>query len=49
MPTRCGRTADSGLLLKAEVLDESAHVIEQYAFTQLNIGGDIDRKWIVQE
>jgi sigma-E factor negative regulatory protein RseB len=38
--------SDSGLLLKAEVLDERAHVIEQYAFTQLNIGGDIDRKWI---
>lgn len=38
--------SDSALLLKAEVLDESAHVIEQYAFTQLNIGGDIDRKWI---
>jgi sigma-E factor negative regulatory protein RseB len=41
--------ADSGLLLKAAVLDESARVIEQYAFTQLNLGGDIDRKWIVQE
>jgi len=38
---------DSGLLLKAVVLDESNRVIEQYAFTQLNIGGDIDRKWIV--
>ena len=39
--------SDSGLLLKAVVLDERDHVIEQYAFTQLNIGGDIDRKWIV--
>lgn len=38
---------DTGLLLKAEVLDENAHVIEQYAFTQLNLGNDIDRKWIV--
>ena len=38
--------ADSGLLLKAEILDEQGHVIEQYAFTQLNIGGNIDRKWI---
>ena len=38
---------DSGLLLKAVVLDESSRVIEQYAFTQLKIGGDIDRKWIV--
>lgn len=39
-------SSDSGLLLKAAVLDERDHVIEQYAFTQLNIGGDIDRKWI---
>ena len=39
--------SDSGLLLKAVVLDERGHVIEQYAFTQLSIGGDIDRKWIV--
>lgn len=37
----------SGLLLKADVLDLHNHVIEQYAFTQLHIGGDIDRKWIV--
>lgn len=37
---------DSGLLLKAEVLDERGRVIEQYAFTQLTIGGNIDRKWI---
>jgi sigma-E factor negative regulatory protein RseB len=36
----------SGLLLKSEVLDEHGGVIEQYSFTQLNIGGDIDRKWI---
>lgn len=40
--------SDSGLLLKAVVLDEHKHIIEQYAFTQLNIGGDIDRKWIVR-
>ena len=39
---------DSGLLLKSVVIDEHHHVIEQYAFTQLKIGGDIDRKWIVQ-
>ncbi len=39
---------DSGLLLKAVVLDERNQVIEQYAFTQLTIGGDIDRKWIVK-
>lgn len=37
---------DSGLLLKTAVLDEHGSVIEQYAFTQLTIGGDIDRKWI---
>ena len=36
----------SGLLLKSEVLDEHNDVIEQYSFTQLNIGGDIDRSWI---
>jgi sigma-E factor negative regulatory protein RseB len=36
----------SGLLLKSEVLDEHSNVIEQYSFTQLNIGGNIDRKWI---
>lgn len=41
--------SDSGLLLKAVVLDERARVIEQYAFTQLTIGGDIDRKWIVPD
>ena len=40
---------DSGLLLKAEVLDERGRIIEQYAFTQLTIGGDIDRKWIEAE
>ncbi len=41
--------SDSGLLLKAVVLDEPGHVIEQYAFTQLTIGGNIDRKWIVPD
>lgn len=39
--------SDSGLLLKVAVLDERGRVIEQYAFTQLNIGGNIDRQWIV--
>ncbi len=39
---------DSGLLLKAVVLDEHDRIIEQYAFTQLKIGGDIDRKWILE-
>jgi sigma-E factor negative regulatory protein RseB len=38
--------SDSGLLLKAVVLDEHSRVIEQYAFTQLALGGHIDRSWI---
>ena len=37
---------DSGLLLKAAVLDDKKQVVEQYAFTQLQIGGNIDRSWI---
>ncbi len=37
---------DSGLLLKTAVLDERGAVIEQYTFTQLEIGGNIDRTWI---
>lgn len=41
--------SDSGLLLKAEVLDKYGHVVEQYAFTQLTIGGNIDRSWIVAD
>jgi sigma-E factor negative regulatory protein RseB len=40
--------SDSGLLLKAVVLDEHDRIIEQYAFTQLKIGGDIDRRWILE-
>jgi sigma-E factor negative regulatory protein RseB len=39
--------SDTGLLLKAVVLDAHKHVIEQYMFTELKIGGDVDRKWIV--
>jgi len=39
--------SNSGLLLKAEVLDERGRVVEQYAFTQLTIGGNIDRSWII--
>jgi sigma-E factor negative regulatory protein RseB len=30
---------DSGLLLKAAVLDEKGRVVEQYAFTQIQLGG----------
>src|SRR3989338_5775933 len=36
----------SGLLLKAAVLGDKNQIIEQYAFTQLQIGGNIDRSWI---
>jgi len=37
---------DSGLLLKAAVLGDKNQVVEQYAFTQLQIGGRIDRSWV---
>lgn len=37
---------DSGLLLKAAVMGEKNQVIEQYAFTQLKIGGEMDRSWV---
>ncbi|HZW24171.1 MAG TPA: MucB/RseB C-terminal domain-containing protein [Gallionella sp.] len=36
----------SGLLLKASVLDDKNRPVEQYAFTQLQIGGGVDRSWI---
>lgn len=40
--------SESGLLLKAVVLDERGNVIEEYAFSQIEIGGkNIDRKWII--
>ena len=41
--------ADSatGLLLKAVVLDKQGIVIEQYAFSQLSIGGNINRNWTI--
>lgn len=38
---------DTGLLLKAAVLGEKNQVVEQYAFTQLKIGGELDRSAIV--
>lgn len=41
--------SDSGLLLKASVLGIRNQVVEQYAFTQLQLGGNIDRSWIVQD
>lgn len=41
---------DSGLLLKAQVLDERGKPIEQYAFIQLVVGANnIDRSWITAE
>jgi len=39
---------DSGLLLKASVLDDKNQVVEQYAFTQLQLGGNLDRSWILR-
>lgn len=40
---------DSGLLLKASVLGDKNQVVEQYAFTQLQLGGNLDRSWIVRD
>lgn len=37
---------DFGLLLKAAVLGDKNKLVEQYAFTQLQIGGEMDRSWI---
>ena len=37
---------ESGLLLKAAVLGDKDQVAEQYAFTQLQIGGKLDRSWV---
>lgn len=37
--------ADTGLMLKTLIQDEKG-VVEQYAFTHLKVGGDIDRSWI---
>jgi sigma-E factor negative regulatory protein RseB len=36
--------ADSGLLLKAGMFDEHGDTLESFAFTQLQIGGPIDRR-----
>jgi len=38
---------DTGLLLKAAVLDDKNNIVEQYTFTQLKIGGELDRSWIL--
>ena len=36
--------SDSGLLLKATMIDERGKTLESFAFTQLQIGGPIDRQ-----
>jgi sigma-E factor negative regulatory protein RseB len=38
--------SDTGLLLKAAVLGDRNQVVEQYAFSELKIGGEIDRSWV---
>lgn len=40
--------SDTGLLLKASVLGDKSQVVEQYAFTQLQLDGGIDRSWIMR-
>jgi sigma-E factor negative regulatory protein RseB len=37
--------SSSGLLLKAAVLDEHGQIVEQYAFTQLTLGGVVEKTW----
>lgn len=37
--------ANTGLLLKAAVMDRDK-IVEQFAFTQLKIGGTIDKEWL---
>lgn len=37
---------ESGLLLKAVVMDDKGRIIEQYAFTELVLGKGVDRSWI---
>ncbi len=38
--------SDSGLLLKAEVLDERGQVVEQNTFITLTLGRSVDRSWL---
>lgn len=40
---------DSGVLLKAAVLGNKQQLIEQYAFTQLQIGGKVDHSWVKRD
>lgn len=36
----------SGLLLKSAVINEKSQTVEQYAFTELKLGNDVDRSWV---
>lgn len=38
--------SDTGLLLKAAVMNEKNQVVEQYAFTEIKIGKGVDRSWL---
>jgi sigma-E factor negative regulatory protein RseB len=38
--------AASGLLVKARIVDERNETIEQFAFTEISIGGKIDREMV---
>jgi sigma-E factor negative regulatory protein RseB len=38
--------AETGLLLKARILDESGDAVEQFAFIDLAVGGKIDREMV---
>lgn len=37
---------ETGLLLKSAVLNDKQQVVEQYAFTELKVGGEVDHAWI---
>jgi sigma-E factor negative regulatory protein RseB len=37
---------ETGLLLKSAVLNDKQQVVEQYAFTELKVGGAVDHAWI---
>lgn len=41
--------SDNGLLLKATVIEGHGYIIEQHAFVQLDINGNIDRSWIIRD
>ncbi len=36
----------TGLLLKSAVLNDKHQVVEQYAFTELKVGADVDHTWV---